>query len=127
MRLLRFLFHFEVVAAAGLVGWQIYVRSSWLPPTIGLVAAVTLWLLFGTKAAVQEWLDSFWQLLNERIISYRSRLVITDSVLFAALLIASIFQNTARAFTLFALANLYMVRHHMVRHRLLPAGATCRR
>ena len=31
-------------------------------------------------------------------------------------------KNTARAFTLFPLANLYMVRD-----RLLPAGATCRR
>ena len=30
-------------------------------------------------------------------------------------------KNTARAFALFALANLYRVRY-----RLLPAGATCR-
>jgi IS5 family transposase len=72
-------------------------------------------------------LSAQWQAINRTRSRIRARgehpfLVVKRLWGFATVRYRGLAKNTARAFALFALANLYLVRH-----RLLPAGATCRR
>jgi len=67
-----------------------------------------------------------WQAINRTRARIRARgehpfLVVKRLWGFAKVRYRGLAKNTARAFALFALANLYLVRY-----RLLPAGATCR-
>ncbi|MGH7676224.1 MAG: IS5 family transposase [Gemmatimonadales bacterium] len=67
-----------------------------------------------------------WHVINRTRSRIRARgehpfLVVKRLWGFANVRYRGLAKNTARAFTLFALANLYMVRY-----RLIPAGATCR-
>lgn len=71
-------------------------------------------------------LSKHWQAINRARSRIRARgehplLVVKRLWGFAKVRYRGLAKNTVRAFALFALANLYMVRH-----RLLPAGATCR-
>jgi len=72
-------------------------------------------------------LSPWWEAINRARARVRARGEHSFHVVkrlwgFAKVRYRGLAKNAARAFTLFALANLYMVRH-----RLLPAGATCRR
>jgi len=71
-------------------------------------------------------LTAGWQAVNRTRARIRARgehpfLVVKRLWGFAKVRYRGLAKNTARAFVLFALANLYMVRY-----RLLPTGATCR-
>jgi len=71
-------------------------------------------------------LTAGWQAINRTRARIRARgehpfLVVKRLWGFAKVRYRGLAKNTARAFVLFALANLYMVRY-----RLLPTGATCR-
>src|SRR6202166_2212901 len=71
-------------------------------------------------------LSARWQAINRTRSRIRARgehpfLVVKQLWGFAKVRYRGLAKNTARAFALFALANLYRVRY-----RLLPAGATCR-
>jgi IS5 family transposase len=71
-------------------------------------------------------LSAWWQAINRARSRIRARgehpfHVVKRLWGFAKVRYRGLAKNTARALTLFALANLYMVRH-----RLRPAGATCR-
>lgn len=78
------------------------------------------------RATRKHPLSTRWQAINRTRARIRARgehpfLVVKRLWDFAKVRYRGLAKNTARAFTLFALANLYMVRY-----RLLPAGATCR-
>jgi IS5 family transposase len=78
------------------------------------------------RAAPKIPLSARWQAINHTRERVRARgespfLVVKRLWGFAKVRYRGLTKNTTRAFAVFALANLYMVRH-----RLLPAGATCR-
>jgi IS5 family transposase len=78
------------------------------------------------RGTSQHPLSARWQAINRTRARIRARgehpfLVVKRLWGFAMVRYRGLAKNTARAFALFALANLYLVRH-----RLLPAGATCR-
>src|SRR5260370_36519889 len=79
------------------------------------------------RVAAQHALSPWWPPINRHQARIRARgehpfHVVKRLWGFATVRYRGLAKNTARAFTLFALANLYLVRH-----RLLPAGATCSR
>jgi IS5 family transposase len=72
-------------------------------------------------------LSTWWQAINRKRSHIRARgehlfHVVKRLWRFANVRYRGLAKNTARAFALFALANLCMVRY-----RLLPVGGTCRR
>src|SRR5437867_4942412 len=82
---------------------------------------------FRRRATRKTSLSPWWEAINRARARVRARGEHSFHVVkrlwgFAKVRYRGLAKNTARAFTLFALANLYMVRY-----RLLPAGATCRR
>jgi IS5 family transposase len=77
------------------------------------------------RAAYKHPLSARWEAINRTRARIRARgehafLVVKRLWGFAKVRYRGLAKNTARAFTLFALANLYLVRH-----RLRPAGVTC--
>ncbi len=79
------------------------------------------------RATRKTSLSPWWEAINRARARVRARGEHSFHVVkrlwgFAKVRYRGLAKNTARACTLFALANLYMVRY-----RLLPAGATCRR